>query len=199
MTSSADVARAAIDAGFTPAQALTAVQIAYHESGFSAGATNRNSNGSVDYGLWQINSVHGFPELKTQQWRDPATNARLAKKVYDKQGWNAWSVYKNGKYKSSNLVNSLAEKAIRVAASERGVSEQGDTTPWDRAVGAVGEAAEGVTSVAETPIRALTFLMRPDTWVRISQIIGGGALIIGGVIIAASQTDTARAVGKAIT
>jgi hypothetical protein len=198
MTSAADVARAAMDAGFTSAQALAAVQIAYHESGFSAGATNRNNNGSVDYGLWQINSVHGFPELKTQQWRDPTTNARLAKKVYDKQGWNAWSVYKSGKHQSSNLVNALAERSVRVAASERGGSDQHYTTPWDKTIGAVGDVAEGVTSVAETPVRVLRFLMRPDTWVRISQIIGGGALIIGGVVIAASQTDTARAVGKVV-
>jgi hypothetical protein len=199
MTSATDVARAALDAGFTSEQALTAVQIAYHESGFSASATNRNTNGSIDYGLWQINSVHAFPELGNQQWKDPKVNARLAKQVYDKQGWNAWSVYKTGKYQTNSQINDLAERAVRKAASERGVSEQQDTTPWDQATGAVSDAVEGAAQIAETPIRALQFLMRPDTWVRVSQIIGGGALIIGGVIIAASQTDAAKAVGKVIT
>ena len=30
---------------------------------------------------------------------DPNTNAMAAKNIFDKQGFDAWSVYKSGKYK----------------------------------------------------------------------------------------------------
>src|SRR5690242_4461912 len=93
-TAGADVARYAKRAGFPDGELVTAVAVAFAESTFNEKAVHRNSDGSTDYGLWQINSVHGFPELSSGAWADPAVNARLAYQVWKSQGWNAWSTHK---------------------------------------------------------------------------------------------------------
>ena len=54
-----------------------------------------NKNGSVDYGLFQINSVHGYSK---EDLMDPEFNIKVAYKIYKSQGLKAWSVYKSGKY-----------------------------------------------------------------------------------------------------
>lgn len=64
------------------------VAIASCESGLRAGAVNRhNSNGSIDVGLFQINSVHNYTE---DEMLDPIANAGVAYAKYVKQGTNPW-------------------------------------------------------------------------------------------------------------
>lgn len=70
------------------------------ESGGRADANNTNRNGSVDRGLFQINSIHTKKvggDLDSLY--DIETNIRVAKQIYDGSGWFAWSAYKNGSYK----------------------------------------------------------------------------------------------------
>lgn len=69
--------------------------IAMGESGGNPKSVNYNTNGTVDKGLWQINSVHGY---KGNMF-NPLTNARAAVKIYKKQGLGAWVAYTNGSYK----------------------------------------------------------------------------------------------------
>ena len=89
-------------AGFPDSEIPTAVAVALAESGGNPGAVNRaNTNGSVDYGLFQINTVHG--SLLTQGDKfNPADNARMAFTVYSRAGnkWTPWSVYKSGRYRA---------------------------------------------------------------------------------------------------
>lgn len=91
---------AASSAGFPPAQLDMAVAIAGAESGYNPTATNHNTNGSTDYGLWQINSVHANL-LGGHDWRDPAQNAWMAYQVWQAAGgsWTPWSTYNSGAYK----------------------------------------------------------------------------------------------------
>jgi len=86
-------------AGFSRAEALTAAGIALAESGGDRDARGGpNSNGTYDYGLWQINSVH--KELLAKgSWRDPDSNARMAYSVYKGSGWKAWTTYNTGAYR----------------------------------------------------------------------------------------------------
>lgn len=77
-------------------QAEIMLAIAKAESGLRADATNRNSNGSTDTGIFQINSIHGY---EAQKLTDVAFNIQCAKEILKKQGLTAWSVYNNGKYK----------------------------------------------------------------------------------------------------
>jgi hypothetical protein len=72
------------------------VCVAKYESGFFEGATHLNTNGSTDYGLFQINDRYWLKPCGAtgKQLLDGATNARCAKVVFDKQGLNAWATYK---------------------------------------------------------------------------------------------------------
>jgi TP901 family phage tail tape measure protein len=72
-------------------------QIALAESGGNPSLNNAglNSDGSIDYGLWQINSIHGH---SPSAMYDPIKNARAAADILSSQGIGAWSAYNNGSY-----------------------------------------------------------------------------------------------------
>lgn len=61
--------------------------IAYCESKLKANAVGKNRNGTIDVGVFQINSIHG---QKTKDMLDPDKNIAFAKKLYDKQGTGPW-------------------------------------------------------------------------------------------------------------
>jgi phage-related protein len=82
-------------AGGSPSKQNLAAAVAMAESGGNPGASNRNSDGSIDRGLWQINSVHGA--LSTF---DRAGNARAAVSISSNgRNWNPWVAFKNGAYR----------------------------------------------------------------------------------------------------
>jgi hypothetical protein len=68
-----------------------------YESSFYEKASNKNKNGTTDYGLLQINSVHlgdrGCP-ADAAGLDSAADNVRCALAVYKSQGINAWYGYK---------------------------------------------------------------------------------------------------------
>lgn len=59
-----------------------------------------NSDGSVDYGLFQVNSIHAdMVGGNLESLRTPAVNVKIAYSLsHDGTNWSAWSTYKNGKY-----------------------------------------------------------------------------------------------------
>src|SRR4051812_23367948 len=70
------------------------VGAALAESSGRVDVTHDNSNGTTDYGLYQINSVHTqfhdfFPP--SERWKDPAANTFSAFEVFKLQGRKAWS------------------------------------------------------------------------------------------------------------
>lgn len=80
------------------------VCIAYYESSWDPDATNEDSDGSTDYGLWQINNNYwcndpNFPgkangcDVDCDQLFDGPTNAQCAAIVLDQQGFTAWAAY----------------------------------------------------------------------------------------------------------
>lgn len=77
-----------------------AAEIARAESSGNPTATDADSNGTVDYGLWQDNSSNGGGP----QDFDPVANAQLAVHIWNERqastgnGWSAWSTYNNGAY-----------------------------------------------------------------------------------------------------
>lgn len=78
-----------------PENPTVMIAVAKAESNLNPLATNRNTNGSRDIGLFQINSVHGGNDL---EMFDVDKNLEAARKVYDKQGITAWSAVNNGSY-----------------------------------------------------------------------------------------------------
>lgn len=105
----------ATQAGFSADAAKTMVAIAWDESGFKTSAINtHNTNGSKDYGLFQINSVHLKEAAFVKNgWTATAlmeghVNARAAKTIYDSQGFRAWATYNHG---LSNTAKDYAKQA----------------------------------------------------------------------------------------
>jgi Lysozyme like domain len=83
-----------VDAGGDQKHAPLMAAIALAESGGRPQATNKNKNGSIDRGLWQINSSHGWGASSF----DPRANARQAVTVLRAQGPKAWSAFTNGSW-----------------------------------------------------------------------------------------------------
>lgn len=120
-------------AGFPQDKHVIMVAIALSESGGRVEVVSPfNSNGSKDYGLFQINSIHGYNERDLVS--DAAFNTRCAKAIFDRQGLRAWSVYNNGRYeaKMNEARQGVAQAAgvtgnASVPAS--GTVEKDNTTP----------------------------------------------------------------------
>jgi murein DD-endopeptidase MepM/ murein hydrolase activator NlpD len=94
-----DIARFAAKAGFKGNDLVIAVAVSKAEDGNSdpARVSPTNNNGTTDYGLWQINSVHK-DLFNKYNWKDPLSNAQMAKAVWDSQGWKGWSTYNANKH-----------------------------------------------------------------------------------------------------
>jgi len=89
-------------AGGDPKLAVTMAAIALAESnGVIDAQSPPNTNGTIDRGLWQINSVHGYDAGKLLS--DPLYNARAAVAIERSQGLGSWSTWKSGAYKSHLL------------------------------------------------------------------------------------------------
>lgn len=126
-------ARAALDAGWTGDDAVTAVAIAGAESGWNPEAANPSSTAR---GMWQtMMSYHG-PKYDGASWTDPFANARVAHEVYQSQGWSAWTVYTSGAYRSH-----LDEARAAVAAAQGSDATPVAATTGDPRVSDGGSAA----------------------------------------------------------
>lgn len=71
--------------------------IALAESSGRMDAQDDDSNGTVDLGLWQINSIHGYDPNQLVNNANYNTKAAIA--VLNSQGLGAWSTYNSGAYK----------------------------------------------------------------------------------------------------
>jgi hypothetical protein len=95
--SEAETAQLLRSAGFPESVVPKMVCTAKWESSFYERATNRNGNGSIDRGLFQINSIHlgraGCPSSGEALF-NASTNAKCAYQIYKSQGSNAWYGYK---------------------------------------------------------------------------------------------------------
>lgn len=82
-----------VQAGGNPQAQAMAAAIAMAESAGDTNAVHTNSNGTVDRGLWQINSIHGA--LSTT---DPLANARAAVSISSNgSSWRPWcTAWSNG-------------------------------------------------------------------------------------------------------
>ena len=99
----------AVQAGFSPKDAGTMAAICKSESGGFTGAHN-SKYPDDSYGLCQINMLdepgymlgaerrEKFGIGSNEALKDPLTNLKAAKQVFDSQGFGAWSDFKNEKY-----------------------------------------------------------------------------------------------------
>lgn len=171
--SAEQIAVAARAGGFPQSEVPIAVAIALAESGGRPNAHNATPPDD-SYGLWQINMLGSLGPARRAEFQltsntqlfDPVTNARAAYAIRRKQGWIAWSVYTNGKYRqhlpsTQRFANSIPLLPIPDIAIEGGI--------------AVGEALEA-------PIKWLNAAM-----LRVAMFVGGGLLILAAIVMMAIQ------------
>lgn len=91
------IADQAAKAGFTGSGLSNIVAIVLAESSGNASATHVNNNGSTDYGLAQINSIHGVSQASMM---DPSANLAEAYKLSNNgTNFSPWVTYNTGAYK----------------------------------------------------------------------------------------------------
>lgn len=138
-------------------------------SGDTQAVSKTNSNGTHDYGLWQINDVHA-DLLKSGTWSNPNDNFHMAVVLYQSKNgkFTDWSSYNSGVY-AANLAKAT------VAWSNPDTSQAQTNSVSDAANNTVAAA----TSVADF-ISAIT---KSSTWVRIGMGAAGVLLMI--IVVAA--------------
>ena len=62
--------------------------LACENHGLNPNAQGHNTDGSVDTGIFQVNSIHGVPASYLKNWR---VNVDVAYQIYKGSGWGAWS------------------------------------------------------------------------------------------------------------
>ena len=99
-------AKVASRAGFSGSRLVTAVAVGMAESScrpdayLSNGPTKGCPNGSVDRGLWQINSCW-HPSVSKSCAYDAQCNANAAYRISSGgANWKPWVAYTNGRYKA---------------------------------------------------------------------------------------------------
>ena len=135
-----EIARAARAAGFPEDKIATMTAIAMAESSGDSAALNNNPNtGDLSYGLWQINMLGDMgPERRklfgiesNEELLDPLTNARAAYKIYELQGYGAWSVYKSGKYRDYMVTaKKAAASALETPTPEPEITQVDQSTRY---------------------------------------------------------------------
>jgi hypothetical protein len=94
--SAGQLASLASAAGWTGNDIVIAVAIALAETGGkNERSIKANSNGTYDWGPWQVNDVNNPTEAEKT---NPASNAEKAHAIFLSQGWKAWSTYNSGAY-----------------------------------------------------------------------------------------------------
>lgn len=173
-----------------------ATAIALAESGGNPAAENHaNKDGSIDYGLWQINTVHAnrFRLIKYKDsnlWAhrlEPEANAMMAYQVFANAGrsWSPWTVYRTGAYKqylargdkaASGLINSGGWKVILKGFV------LGSVDPSKGIAGGVPEWKDYLAKILD-----------PKNWLRVGMVLAGVFILS----IVASQLIRETSVGKA--
>jgi cell wall-associated NlpC family hydrolase len=141
------VAQYAIAAGFKGADLVTAVAVSFTEdpSHDPTRDSGRNFDGSIDRGLWQINSK-AHSEYSDAFCHSGANNARAAFIISSSgKNWEPWTTYRDGAYRG-NL--DAARKAI--AAATKANSQSGNAT--------VGTGSGGVAPKRTTTSLAVDFV-----------------------------------------
>jgi hypothetical protein len=161
------IAGAAKAAGFPDNELATATAVALAESGGETTATNRNTNGSVDYGLWQINTVHGSLLSQGDKF-NPTDNAKMAYTVWNGAGrkWSPWSAYNNQRYRTFLPTASLAAAAPTATPASAAIP---NPTPGGAAMAAAGGTADIISLISG--------LTSGGLWTRL------GAFLLGGILI----------------
>lgn len=174
-----EIARAALAGGWPQDKVATAVAVALAESGGEPTATNKNDNGTTDYGLWQINSIHKA-DLDSGNWQNPTDNARMAYNVFRRAGnsFSPWYAYRSGKHYAYMSRGALAANEAKAGG---GSSPDDGNNPLIPDF--IEGPAEGTAEVFDKVSHALGVITDEDTWIRTGFGILGAVIIVAAVAI----------------
>lgn len=191
------IAKAVIQAGFPRGTWRTAVAVALAESGGNSDATHRNSNGSTDYGLFQINSIHSAL-LADHNWRDPVDNARMALSISSNgSNWQPWVAWKSGAHrKYLPRAKAALDGLGTMDTLENELAAPGQTQP--------GPGKNPYWNVPEDPQwqgahKSTDFfglIQDPRTWVRFGLILVGGLIMLIALARVSGFADAAVSAAK---
>lgn len=160
--------------GGSSASADIAAAVALAESGGVAGASNSNTDGSTDRGLWQINSVHG-----SQSTFDPIANVKAAIAISNNgKNWNPWVTFKTGAYKKF-MSPTTAANASGTPATTTGITIPG----IGGGISVSGLVESGINQVLK--MLGISGGLK-DMFERFGLIILGFALVIMGIHLLSS-------------
>ena len=197
-------AAAALKAAGWPAPLWpTMVAIGQAESGLTVESVSKpNTNGTVDRGWLQINSVHGYDPHRLTT--DPVFCAKAGLSIWHSQGLRAWSTYSSGAF---HPFLPAAQRAATPAAMAQGASLLGDLGnlaggandllnpgqaiigglidgsggPLAAIKGAAGAAealSRGVVTLAAFAGASAAWLGNSHNWTRVVEVVGGGAAVL---------------------
>lgn len=183
-----ELAALAYTAGWRGTDIPIAVAVAIAESSGKIDASNYNTNGTTDYGLWQINSSHFTEAGWDSHWTPPdllipEENAQAGYHVWKEQGWNAWSTFSSGAY-LPYLARGRAAYAASGASGARGnvniptsFSILGINTPnW---LGGFGN--NSVLGVAGNAVQSISDFFKNFSILSLVKILGGGLILLIGI------------------
>lgn len=188
-------------AGFSGADLTIAVAVAIAESGGRTDIIGPvNSNGTRDYGVWQINSGHTALFAQTAQnrdWYQAFVNAEWAHTVFQGQGWSAWSAYKSGKYRQH------MEVAQRAANNPQdlpiGTDDTAQVPDWLKPIiGPIFAIGNAMATIATAFYKSMVWAAKPANWVRASLVALGSGLVVGALVVLAKSSGATRVV-KAVS
>lgn len=189
-----------VKAGGNPKSKYLAAAVAMAESGGYPNATNTNTNGTIDRGLWQINSIHG-----AQSSLDPMTNARAAVAISgDGANWRPWCTawsdnacgtnggsYLGAASRAVELYNDLGGNAIP------GGIAGGITQGPPKTQPGTGLHVEGTPCRFHVDAKVTSLCL--DKLVAGLAITGGGVVILAGVAVLLVATIEHTPAGRAAT
>jgi Lysozyme like domain len=153
-----------------------AAAIAMAESSGRVRATDIDSNGTVDRGLWQINSVHG-----SQSTYDVAGNTRAAIAISNGgRDWHPWVTFNTGAYKK--YLNGKM-----VIPSGRSAGTTIDTGGGTNLYGGKGLNIPNPLSGIEAVGAFFNTLSEWSTWKRVFEVAGGAILIGAGLVLMSKE------------
>jgi hypothetical protein len=185
--SAAQVHALAMGAGLTDKEADTMTVIAPCESGdagkypVDTGAENRNVGGSIDVGIWQINSVHRakHPTWTVSWLKVPANNARAMATLFRESGTKPWT-------SSIGCWLPKVSNPTPVGAA-LGAAADVVTSPVEALVSGLGAMLEAVNRVG-------AWMSEPHNWTRVAYVVGGAVVVVAAGAAIASDTKAGQTV-----
>lgn len=184
----------AFSRGLDPISADLMGHVAMCESSGDPTASNVNSNGTTDTGLWQINSVHqkAHPTWTVGWLKVPENNADAMSVLFrESKGPGPWSSSKScwqSKFEASDPVHKFTDSLSAGTDALTGAASAAGVNPLD-----------AIASLSDTFAGFFEWISDPTTWKRMAFILAGGAVAVVGVMVIARGTDTGQAVESAVT